>query len=145
MDELLHEGAVAVRGDAGGLKLKVSFEEPPGEETTEAKREETKAALRELGLAEDLGPRERIPVVRDVTQPPCPAPEMPLVPKVFGSVEPPGLPPPCSTLPFPGGRIENAVLCFSNPTRLSQSYLILSSIIWPIRSNASLLAGMNSP
>jgi hypothetical protein len=40
-----------------GLKLEVSFEGPPGEETTEAKREETKAALRELGLAEDLGPR----------------------------------------------------------------------------------------
>jgi hypothetical protein len=40
-----------------GLKLKVSFEGPPGEGTTEAKREETKATLRELGLAEDLGTR----------------------------------------------------------------------------------------
>jgi hypothetical protein len=40
-----------------GLKLEVSFEVPPGEGTTEAKREETKAALRELGLAENLGTR----------------------------------------------------------------------------------------
>jgi hypothetical protein len=40
-----------------GLKLEVSFEVPPGDAATEAKREETKAALRELGLAEDLGPR----------------------------------------------------------------------------------------
>ena len=31
-----------------GLKLQVSFEEPPGERATEAKREETKAALRDL-------------------------------------------------------------------------------------------------
>jgi hypothetical protein len=40
-----------------GLKLEVSFEGPPGEGTTEAKREETKAALRKLGRAEDLGTR----------------------------------------------------------------------------------------
>jgi hypothetical protein len=40
-----------------GLKLEVSFEVPPGEGTTEAKREETKAALRKLGRAEDLGTR----------------------------------------------------------------------------------------
>jgi hypothetical protein len=40
-----------------GLKLEVSFKVPPGEGTTEAKREETKAALRELGLVEDLGTR----------------------------------------------------------------------------------------
>src|SRR5512133_282710 len=39
-----------------GLKLEVSFEVPPGDAATEAKREETKAALRELRLAEDLGP-----------------------------------------------------------------------------------------
>ena len=40
-----------------GLKLQVSFEEPPSERATEAKREETKAALRELARAEDLGTR----------------------------------------------------------------------------------------
>ena len=40
-----------------GLKLEVSFEVPPGEGATEARLEETKAALRELGLAEDVGPR----------------------------------------------------------------------------------------
>ena len=39
-----------------GLKLEVSFEVPPGDSATEAKREETKAVLRELRLAEDLGP-----------------------------------------------------------------------------------------
>ena len=38
-----------------GLKLEVSFEVPPGEGTPEAKREEVRAALRELGRAEDLG------------------------------------------------------------------------------------------
>ena len=37
------------------LKLEVSFEVPPGEGTPEARREEVRAALRELGLAEDLG------------------------------------------------------------------------------------------
>ena len=35
----------------------MSSEGSPGEGATEAKREETKAALRELGLEEDLGPR----------------------------------------------------------------------------------------
>jgi hypothetical protein len=39
-----------------GLKLEVSFEVPPGDGATEAKREETKAALRDLGLTEDFGP-----------------------------------------------------------------------------------------
>jgi hypothetical protein len=58
---------------APGLKLEVSFEVPPGEGTPEARREEVRAALRELGLAEDLGTHKRSPVVRDVTQPPCPA------------------------------------------------------------------------
>ena len=38
-----------------GLKLEVSFEGPPGEGTPEARREEVRAALRELGLAEALG------------------------------------------------------------------------------------------
>jgi hypothetical protein len=38
-----------------GLKPEVSFEVPPSEGATEARREETKAALRELGLVEDLG------------------------------------------------------------------------------------------
>ena len=38
-----------------GLELEVSFKVPPGESATEARREETKAALRELGLVEDLG------------------------------------------------------------------------------------------
>ncbi len=36
-----------------GLKLEVSFRVAPGEEVTEAKIEEAKAALRELGLSED--------------------------------------------------------------------------------------------
>ncbi|MBV8611123.1 MAG: hypothetical protein JO034_27140 [Singulisphaera sp.] len=49
-----------------GLKLEVSSEGPPGEGATEVKREETKAALRELGLAEDLGPRSIVLAVRDV-------------------------------------------------------------------------------
>ena len=39
-----------------GLKLQVSSKVSPGEGATEAKREETKAVLRKLGLAEDLGP-----------------------------------------------------------------------------------------
>ncbi|HMB05848.1 MAG TPA: hypothetical protein VKP69_19190 [Isosphaeraceae bacterium] len=38
-----------------GLKLEVSFEVPPSEGTTGARWEEARAALRELGLAEDLG------------------------------------------------------------------------------------------
>ncbi|HMB04405.1 MAG TPA: hypothetical protein VKP69_11790 [Isosphaeraceae bacterium] len=38
-----------------GLELEVSFKVPPGEGATEARREETKAALHELGLVEDLG------------------------------------------------------------------------------------------
>ena len=38
-----------------GLKLEVSFVVPLGEGTPEAKREEVRAALRELGLAEALG------------------------------------------------------------------------------------------
>ena len=37
-----------------GLKLEVSFEVPAGETVTDAKREETKAALHELGLNEQL-------------------------------------------------------------------------------------------
>jgi hypothetical protein len=37
-----------------GLKLEVSFEVPAGESVTDAKREEVKAALRELGLSEHL-------------------------------------------------------------------------------------------
>ena len=49
-----------------GLKLQVSFEEPPSERATEAKREETKAALRELARAEDLGTRSIVVAVRDV-------------------------------------------------------------------------------
>ena len=49
-----------------GLKLEMSSEGSPGEGATEAKREETKAALRELGLAEDLGPRSIVLAVRDV-------------------------------------------------------------------------------
>jgi hypothetical protein len=49
-----------------GLKLQVSFEEPPGERATEAKREETKAALRDLARADDLGPRSIVVAVRDV-------------------------------------------------------------------------------
>ena len=39
-----------------GLKLEVSFQVPPGEELTEAKIEEAKAALRELGLADEARP-----------------------------------------------------------------------------------------
>ena len=39
---------------APGLRLEVSFVVPPGDWTTEAKREETKAALRELGLTDDI-------------------------------------------------------------------------------------------
>jgi hypothetical protein len=40
-----------------GLKLEVSFEGPPGEGTPGAKREGARVAMRELGLAENLGPR----------------------------------------------------------------------------------------
>ena len=40
-----------------GLKLEVSFEGPPGEGPPEARREEVRAALRELGRAEALGTR----------------------------------------------------------------------------------------
>jgi hypothetical protein len=38
-----------------GLKLEVSFEVPPGDAATDAKREEVQSALRELGLAEGFG------------------------------------------------------------------------------------------
>jgi hypothetical protein len=37
-----------------GLKLQVRFEVPPGDTVTDAKKEATKAALRELGLSEDI-------------------------------------------------------------------------------------------
>ena len=37
-----------------GLKLEVRFEVPPGETATEAKIEATRAALRDLGLAENV-------------------------------------------------------------------------------------------
>ena len=40
-----------------GLKLQVRFEVPPGEAATEAKVEATKAALRDLGLSEDIDVR----------------------------------------------------------------------------------------
>ncbi|HMB07629.1 MAG TPA: hypothetical protein VKP69_28345 [Isosphaeraceae bacterium] len=49
-----------------GLKLQVSFEEPPSERATEAKREETKAALRDLARADDVGPRSIVVAIRDV-------------------------------------------------------------------------------
>jgi hypothetical protein len=42
-----------------GLTLEVSFEVTPGESTTEAKVEATKAALRELGLSENVEVREK--------------------------------------------------------------------------------------
>jgi hypothetical protein len=54
----------AVRGDAG-LKLEVSSEVPPGEGATEVEREETKAALRDLARADDIGPRSIVLAVRD--------------------------------------------------------------------------------
>jgi hypothetical protein len=37
-----------------GLKLRVQFEVPPGDTATEAKIETTRAALRELGLSEEI-------------------------------------------------------------------------------------------
>jgi hypothetical protein len=37
-----------------GLKLQVRFEVPPGDTATDAKVEATKAALRDLGLSEDI-------------------------------------------------------------------------------------------
>jgi hypothetical protein len=49
-----------------GLKLEVSFEVPPGEGATEAEQEETKAVLRDLARADDLGPRQIVLAVRDV-------------------------------------------------------------------------------
>jgi hypothetical protein len=39
---------------AKGLKLEVKFEVPSGDAVTKAKIDETKTALRELGLSEDL-------------------------------------------------------------------------------------------
>ena len=49
-----------------GLKLQVSFEEPLGERATEAKRKETKAALRDLARADDVGPWSIVVAIRDV-------------------------------------------------------------------------------
>ncbi|MBV8267365.1 MAG: hypothetical protein JO252_13640 [Planctomycetaceae bacterium] len=43
----------------------MSSKVPPGEGATEVEREETKAALRDLARADDIGPRSIVLAVRD--------------------------------------------------------------------------------